>query len=83
VNCAVCHGVGAVSGGVLPDLRELSPEVSQRFDGIVRGGARAKQGMPSFAKQLSPEEVAAIQSYLSWQRALEQAAGAGERASQN
>ena len=83
MNCAVCHGVGAVSGGVLPDLRELSPEVNQNFEAIVRGGARARQGMPSFAKQLTPKEVVAIQAYLSRQRTLEQAAGAGDRASQN
>jgi quinohemoprotein ethanol dehydrogenase len=72
-NCAVCHGVGAVSGGVLPDLRELSDEVSRDFDAIVLGGARTKQGMPSFSKRLTKEDVAAIQAYLARQRAAAQA----------
>ena len=82
-NCAVCHGVGAVSGGVLPDLRHVSDEVNQNFEAIVLGGARVKQGMPSFAKRLSKADLAAIEAYLSRQRAAEKAGVAETRASQN
>jgi len=82
-NCAVCHGVGAVSGGVLPDLRQVSEEVNRNFEAIVLGGARVKQGMPSFAKRLTKADLAAIQAYLSRQRAAQKAGLAEASASQN
>ena len=62
-NCGVCHGLSAVSGGVVPDLRYLTPEKHDIFPGIVYG-ARANRGMPSFAGRLKPEEVDAIHQYL-------------------
>jgi len=62
-SCGVCHGLGAVSGGVVPDLRYLTPQKHQIFLGIVYG-ARASRGMPSFAGRLKPEEVDAIHQYL-------------------
>ena len=62
-NCGVCHGLSAVSGGIVPDLRYLSPEKHDIFPGIVYG-ARASRGMPSFAGKLKPEEVDAIHQYL-------------------
>jgi quinohemoprotein ethanol dehydrogenase len=61
--CGVCHGLSAVSGGVVPDLRYLTPQKHQIFLGIVYG-ARASRGMPSFAGRLKPEEVDAIHQYL-------------------
>ncbi|MGH0032016.1 MAG: PQQ-dependent dehydrogenase, methanol/ethanol family [Myxococcota bacterium] len=62
--CAVCHGIGAVSGGVLPDLRYSSPETHERFADIALGGIYQDRGMPSFASRLSPEELATIQAYV-------------------
>ena len=62
-NCAVCHGANAMSGGVIPDLRYLTPEKHAIFPGIVYG-ARAEHGMPSFANRLKPEQVDAIHQYL-------------------
>ncbi len=62
-NCGVCHGLSAVSGGVVPDLRYLSPEKHAIFPGIVFG-ARASRGMPSFAGRLKPDEIEAIHQYL-------------------
>jgi quinohemoprotein ethanol dehydrogenase len=62
-NCGVCHGLGAVSGGVVPDLRYLSADKHASFLGIVYG-ARASRGMPSFAGRLKPEEVEDIHQYL-------------------
>ena len=62
-NCGVCHGLSAVSGGVVPDLRYLSADKHASFLGIVYG-ARASRGMPSFAGRLKPEEVEAIHQYL-------------------
>ncbi len=62
-NCGVCHGLSAVSGGVVPDLRYLTPQKHAIFLGIVYG-ARANHGMPAFAGRLKPEEVDAIHQYL-------------------
>ena len=61
-NCALCHGQEARGG--IKDLRRMSPDTSAHFDDIVLGGARAKQGMASFADVLSKEDAAAIHSYL-------------------
>jgi len=46
IQCAACHGVGAVHAGVLPDLRFLRPSARENFDAIVRGGALSDRGMP-------------------------------------
>ena len=62
-HCGVCHGVSAVAGSVLPDLRYLSPEKHQIFAGIV-AGAYAAKGMPSFAGTLSPQQVEDVHQYV-------------------
>jgi quinohemoprotein ethanol dehydrogenase len=69
--CSVCHGAGAESGGVLPDLRKAVPEVLdvRSFASIVRDGAFQSRGMPSFAAFLSAEDVAAIRQYVLSRRA--------------
>jgi quinohemoprotein ethanol dehydrogenase len=61
-NCALCHG-GSARGGV-KDLRHMTPQTHRDFLAIVRGGARAKQGMASFADVLTEEEAIAIHHYL-------------------
>ncbi len=63
VNCAVCHGIGAVGGGVLPDLRDASAATHAAFQDIVRGG-RASVGMPDFSDRLEPADVEAIHAYI-------------------
>jgi len=62
-NCSQCHGIHAVSGGVLPDLRKLTAEKHQMFLGILYGG-RIPDGMPSFAEALKPEQVEQVHQYL-------------------
>ena len=62
-QCAQCHGLNAVAGPV-PDLRYLTKETHQEFEGIVLGGDRAALGMPSFKKILSPEQARSIQAYI-------------------
>ncbi|MGQ0697862.1 MAG: PQQ-dependent dehydrogenase, methanol/ethanol family [Panacagrimonas sp.] len=62
-NCAMCHGLNAVGGGVLPDLRYLTPDKHAIFAGIV-AGAKADRGMPSFAGRFSAEDVEAIRQYI-------------------
>ena len=65
--CAACHGDVAVSGGVLPDLRYSSALSSdQLFSSIVLGGLLQKQGMVSFQKELSAEDVEAVRGYVTF-----------------
>lgn len=68
-NCARCHGLGAVSGGVAPDLRALDAAdddideyfVTKVIEGAVRNG---NVYMPPFGEVLSPEAIWAIRSWL-------------------
>jgi quinohemoprotein ethanol dehydrogenase len=63
--CAACHGDVAVSGGVLPDLRYSSMLSSdQAFSSIVLGGLLRKQGMVSFASELTRDDVQEIRDYV-------------------
>ena len=61
--CANCHGLNAVSGGVVPDLRYLKPELHNQFFGIV-AGARTARGMPGFAEVLDAETAELIRQYV-------------------
>lgn len=63
-RCMVCHGDGAVGGGVLPDLRYMSAEKHQAWLGIVLGGAHQDRGMASFANAFTADEALAIQAYI-------------------
>lgn len=67
-NCARCHGLGAVSGGIAPDLRYLpvDDETDEYYIGTVRKG-RTRDGrvyMPPFEGVLSQEGLWAIRSWL-------------------
>jgi len=67
-NCARCHGLGAVSGGIAPDLRSL-PEGSEGdefFQMRIRNGS-VRNGvtyMPAFANIFNEQAIWAIRSYL-------------------
>ena len=63
-RCMVCHGDGAVGGGVVPDLRYMNAEKHQLWMGIVLGGLYRDKGMVSFADVLSAEEATAIQAFI-------------------
>ncbi|WP_372863691.1 PQQ-dependent dehydrogenase, methanol/ethanol family [Spongiibacter sp.] len=63
-NCAYCHGVGAISGGTLPDLRRLQPSSHELFNEIVHNGLFSTLGMPAFGEVLSEEDVKDIHSYV-------------------
>ncbi|HVH07037.1 MAG TPA: PQQ-dependent dehydrogenase, methanol/ethanol family [Myxococcota bacterium] len=69
--CAVCHGPGVESGGVLPDLRKSEPALLEpdALAGIVLKGAFVARGMPSFGDLVTPQEVAAIRQYVLSRRA--------------
>ncbi len=63
-NCAVCHGAGAVSTGVLPDLRHSSEATHKIWNAIVLDGAYTGKGMVSFKHSLNETDAAAIQAYV-------------------
>lgn len=62
--CAGCHGLNAVSGGVIPDLRYLDAAKHDQFESIVLRGQRAARGMPPFARVIPREDAMRIHQYL-------------------
>jgi cytochrome c-550 PedF len=67
-NCARCHGLGAISGGIAPDLRylPLGDEGDEVFlPRIRRGSVRdGRVYMPPFEGTLSQEAMWAIRTWL-------------------
>tara|TARA_B100000446_G_scaffold28292_1_gene23513 strand:- start:2127 stop:4211 length:2085 start_codon:yes stop_codon:yes gene_type:complete len=64
IYCTVCHGVGAVGGGTIPDLRYSSDAVRDAWEAIVLQGAFRGKGMASFADSLSAEQAQQIKLYI-------------------
>jgi len=67
-NCARCHGLGAVSGGIAPDLRYL-PEGAEGdtlfIERVQKGAVRnGNVYMPIFFPTLSQEGLWTIRSWL-------------------
>lgn len=67
-NCARCHGLSAVSGGLSPDLRmlPLGDEGDEYFmpvtrNGVIRNGVTY---MPAYEGVLNQEAMWAIRSWL-------------------
>ncbi len=67
-NCARCHGLGAVSGGLAPDLRYLEADMDgdewwvERFqNGYTQGGVTK---MPAFGELLGQKASWAIRTYV-------------------
>ena len=67
-NCARCHGLEAVSGGLAPDLRYLDKAEAGDgwFIGRIRHGYTQNDmtKMPAFEGTLSQEAIWAIRTYL-------------------
>jgi quinohemoprotein ethanol dehydrogenase len=63
-NCSYCHGPDGVArfGGSVPDLRYANKDTHATWHGIVIGGARSANGMPSM--EISIEQSEAIRSYV-------------------
>jgi len=76
-NCVLCHGVQAIGGSYVPDLRaSLVPHSPEAFKAIVQGGALEGRGMPKFG-ELSDDDLEALRHYLGDRaRALEAARSA-------
>ena len=63
--CMGCHGLNAVSGLLIPDLRGSALIHDQSaWDSIVRGGALRAKGMASFETELDEEQSDAIRAYI-------------------
>ncbi|MCW9035063.1 MAG: cytochrome c-550 PedF [Alphaproteobacteria bacterium] len=67
-NCAGCHGLHAVSGGLAPDLRELEEGadgdewfIMRARNGVIRNG---KVYCPKFEGIMSQEAMWAIRTWL-------------------
>lgn len=60
-NCAACHGIQAMSGGMTPDLRELTEWDDEYFIGRVMKGYG---NMPSFKGTLDQNAMWAIKTYV-------------------
>ena len=68
-NCARCHGLQVISGGIAPDLRylEKGKPGDEWFIQRIRGGARKQDGttiMPAFEGIFKQEAMWAIRTYL-------------------
>ncbi len=67
-NCARCHGIEAVSGGIAPDLRklEVTPDGDEWFIRLTRKGytQNGVTKMPAFEGILNQEAMWAIRSWL-------------------
>ena len=60
-----CHGLNAVSGLLIPDLRGSAYLWDEQgWDEVVRGGKLKDRGMASFENNLSEEQVKAIRAYI-------------------
>lgn len=67
-NCARCHGLDAISGGIAPDLRYMTPDwegdewyVYRVREGAIRNGITY---MPRMSDYLSQEALWAIRAWL-------------------
>lgn len=67
-NCARCHGLDAISGGIAPDLRYLAADydgdewyIYRVQNGAVRNGAVY---MPKMTEHLSQEALWAVRSFV-------------------
>ncbi|MGH8150305.1 MAG: PQQ-dependent dehydrogenase, methanol/ethanol family [Steroidobacteraceae bacterium] len=64
-HCGSCHGSGAVSGGLVPDLRYSGALASRElWNAVVEGGALESRGMVSFESVLTEAQQAALRAYL-------------------
>ena len=60
-NCAACHGIQAMSGGMTPDLRELTEWDDEYF---ITRVTRGYGNMPSFKDTLDQNAMWAIKTYV-------------------
>ena len=64
LECHMCHGAGAMGGGVIADLRFMTEETHEKFIEITLGGLYTEKGMVGFARRLSEQDAEDIHAYL-------------------
>jgi mono/diheme cytochrome c family protein len=63
--CAGCHGFGAISGFVTPDLRRSGYIQSREaFRSVVHDGALKDHGMPRFGDYISADDLETIRAFV-------------------
>ena len=81
-TCAVCHGIMARAGGVIPDLRLMSAGRHDLFNKIVMDGILAPNGMASFSDLIDAGDTERIHAYVvsraNEDKAAAEATAAGE-----
>jgi quinohemoprotein ethanol dehydrogenase len=65
VHCSHCHGLGAISGGVISDLRYSNEPTRALFHDIVLKGVLRARGMAGMSDRLTAADVDAILAYVS------------------
>jgi quinohemoprotein ethanol dehydrogenase len=69
--CLVCHGIAAITGGVIPDLRKSARlQDAALWKGVVVDAELAALGMPRFEGHLSAAEAELIRAYVARQAAM-------------
>ena len=64
-DCWVCHGPGAISSGVVPDLRRSGALASaETWNAVVIGGLLKDRGMISFGQYLSAADAEDLRAYV-------------------
>lgn len=64
-TCAVCHGGGVMSSGVLPDLRRSAVLADKAaWQNVVHDGALKDNGMIGFSKWMTPADIEAVRAYV-------------------
>ena len=64
-NCYRCHGAGAQSAGVIPDLRRSGALANRAaWSAIVGNGALESKGMVGFKRWLTVEQIESIRAYI-------------------
>ena len=81
--CLGCHGIAAITGGVLPDLRKSGRlHNGDLWKRAVVGAELAAQGMPRFERYVTAADAELIRAYVARQAAMlyeeEQAGGRKE-----
>jgi quinohemoprotein ethanol dehydrogenase len=75
MHCQTCHGAGVVAGGAAPDLRRSGVPLDEgAFRQVVLDGMLLQNGMPKF-RTLSPNDIAALRTYIRYQARAAKAAG--------
>ena len=64
-KCLVCHGVAAIAGALVPDLRHSGALNSDKqWQLIVHDGLLKDKGMVAWAGEYTPEQIEAIRQYV-------------------